>query len=424
MVRRTVGRLQARQVANAKPRGGLDGSLLADGGNLYLQLTRGDANHIRRSWLFRYQRNERRREMGLGALHTRSLKEAREEAKRLRQLLLEGIDPLEHRRKDIEGRAVASAKNKTFAEVAAAYLSAHRNDWKNPKHVTQWENSLTKDAKAIANLPVAAIDTSHVLEVLEPIWRRKPETASRTRGRIERVLAFAIVAKYRKREDGNPARWDGHLEELLGSKAKAQAAKRERAGKSGHHPALPYKDAPEFMAQLRGLSSPSARALEFTILTAARTNETRGAKWSEFDREERVWTVPAGRMKMGKEHRVPLCDRAIAILKALPRDGTRVFALSDMAMLMCLRGLRPGLSVHGFRSSFMDWAHEQTAFPKVVIDQALAHSIGDKVEASYRRGDLFDKRKKLMAAWSEHCSRKPVATGATVTPLRKAVANA
>ena len=416
---REPNRLTARQVSNAKPKRGLDAVLLADGGNLYLQVTRGQNDHVRRSWLFRYELNSRRREMGLGPTHTRSLKDAREEAKRLRQLLLDGIDPLEYRRKDIESRAVESAKNKTFSEVAAAYLSTHRNDWKNPKHAAQWENSLTKDTKAIANLPIAAIDTSHVLEVLEPIWRKKPETASRTRGRIERVLAFAIVAKYRKREDGNPARWDGHLEELLGSKAKAQAAKRERTGKSGHHPALPYKDAPEFMAQLRRLDSLSARALEFTILTAARTNETLGAKWSEFNLEERIWTVPADRMKMGKEHRVPLCDRAVAILKALPRDGNRVFALSDMAMLQCLRGLRPGLTVHGFRSSLMDWSHEMTAFPKVVIDQALAHSIGDKVEASYRRGDLFEKRQRLMEAWGDYCSSKPIGTGATVTPMRK-----
>jgi len=175
------------------------------------------------------------------------------------------------------------------------------------------------------------------------------------------------------------------------------------------------------MAQLRRLDSLSARALEFTILTAARTNETLGAKWSEFNLEERIWTVPADRMKMGKEHRVPLCDRAVAILKALPRHGNRVFVLSDMAMLQCLRGLRPGLTVHGFRSSFMDWAHEQTAFAKVAIDQALAHSIGDKVEASYRRGDLFEKRKRLMEAWGEDCSSKPIALGATVTAMRKLV---
>ena len=181
---------------------------------------------------------------GFGTLHTRGLKDAREEARRLRQLLLDGIDPLEHRRKAVESRAVEAAKNKTFAEVAHAYLETHKDNWKNPKHAAQWEKSLTRDAKAIANLPVAAIDTAHVLQVLEPIWKTKPETASRTRGRIERVIAYAIVAKYRRREDGNPARWDGHLEELLGSKARAARAKRERTGKSGHHLALPYRHAP------------------------------------------------------------------------------------------------------------------------------------------------------------------------------------
>ena len=210
-----------------------------DGGNLYLQVTRGDGDYVRRSWLFRCELGGRRREMGLGALHTRGLKEAREEAKRLRLLLLDGVDPIDNRQKTLESRAVESAKNKTFSEVATAYLKAHRDDWKNPKHAAQWETSLTKDCKTIAGLPVAAIDTAHILQVLEPIWRKKPETASRTRGRIERVLAYAIVAKYRRREDGNPARWDGHLEELLGSKSKAQKAKRAHMGKSGHHPALP-----------------------------------------------------------------------------------------------------------------------------------------------------------------------------------------
>ena len=421
--KRELNRLKARQVANAKPKRGLDASLLADGGNLFLQLTRGQNDHVRRSWLFRYELNGRRREMGLGATHTRSLKEAREEAKPLRQLLLDGIDPIEHRKKNIESRAVESAKNKTLAEVAAAYLKAHRDDWKNPKHVKQWETSLTKETKAIANLPVAAIDTAHILQVLEPIWRTKPETASRTRGRIERVLAYAIVAKYRKREDGNPARWDGHLEELLGSKARAAKAKRERTGKSGHHPALPYRHTPDFMQALRRLNSLSARALEFTILCAARTAETIGMKWSEVDFEERTWTVPAGRMKMKKQHKVPLCDGAVAILKALKRDGDRVFNLSNMAMLQCLRGLRPGPTVHGFRSTFMDWSHEQTAFPKVVIDMALAHAIGDRVEAAYRRGDLFEQRARLMKAWGEYLD-KPAGTGAIVTPIRKAVGDA
>jgi integrase len=415
---RVVGRLTAREVSNAKPKPGRDAALLADGGNLYLQVTRGERDHIRRSWLFRYERDGKRREMGLGALHTRGLMEAREEAKRLRQLLLDGIDPIDHRRKTIESRAIESAKDKTFAEVAVAYLKAHKDDWKNPKHAAQWQTSLTKDAKAIANLPVAAIDTAHVLEVLEPIWKTKPETASRTRGRIERVLAYAIVAKYRKREDGNPARWDGHLEELLGSKAKALQAKRDRTGKSGHHSALPYKEVPDFVVALRRLDSLSARALEFCILTAARTSEVIGAKWSEFDLEERTWTVPASRMKMGREHKVPLCNRAVAILKTLPRRGDRVFNLSNMAMLQCLRGLRPGLTVHGFRSTFMDWAHEQTATAKVVIDMALAHAIGDKVEAAYRRGDLFERRERLMRLWCEFCDQ-PALTSATVTPMRK-----
>jgi integrase len=391
--------------------------LLADGGNLYLQLTRAEGDHVSRSWLFRYEIDGRRREMGLGPLHTRSLKQAREQAKWLRQQLLDGIDPLEQHRKKIEGRAVEAAKHKTFSEVARAYLHAHKDDWTNAKHATQWERSLTHDAKAIANLPISAIDTAHVLQVLQPIWKTKPETAARTRGRIERVLAFATVAKYRRLEDGNPARWSGHLEELLGSKSKAKKVKRDLTGKSGHHPALPYQDIPEFMTQLRELPLLSARALEFTILTAARTAEVLGARWSEFDFGNRTWTVPAGRMKMGKEHRVPLSDRAVDILQTLKRDGDRVFNLSAMAMLQCLHGMRPGLTVHGFRSTFMDWAHEQTAFAKVVIDKALAHGIDDKSEAAYRRGDLFEKRARLMEAWGGYC-----ATGqgtADVIPLRR-----
>jgi integrase len=419
-VRRSVGRLTARQVANAKPPPGKRKLLLPDGGNLFLQATRNKRTGLMsRSWLFRYERDGVRHEMGLGPVHTRSLAEARDEAKRLRLLRLDGTDPLEHRDRANEARAVEAAKNKTLGQVAAAYLKAHRQDWKNPKHAAQWETSLTKDVKAIANLPVAKIDTAHILQVLEPIWREKPESASRTRGRIERVLAYAMAAKYRKKEDGNPARWDGHLQELLGSKAAAQKAKRQRSGTSGHHPALPYKELPEFMAELRQLDSLSARALEFTILTAARTSEVIGAKRSEFgDLKERVWAVPADRMKMGKEHRVPLSDRAVEILHGLKHQGTSVFPLSNMGMLECLRGLRPGLTVHGFRSCFMDWCHEQTAFPKVVIDMALAHAIGDKVEAAYRRGDLFEKRRKLMAQWAEYCAKPPV-IGAAAIPIRE-----
>jgi integrase len=422
MVQRKVGQLTARQAAHAKPRPGRDADLFADGGNLFLQTSRGHQGHIRRSWLFKYELNGRRREMGLGATHTRSLKEAREEARRCRQLLLDRIDPIEHRDRGMEARAVEAAKDKTFAEVADAYLKAHRADWRNPKHAAQWEKSLTEDARALARLPIAAIDTSHILQVLEPIWQVKPETASRTRGRIERVLAYAIAAKYRKREDGNPARWDGHLRVLLGSKAAAQKAKRMRTGETGHFAALPYTELPAFMAELRRLDSLTARALEFTILTAARTSSTIGATWPEFKLEEKTWCIPADRMKAGKEHRIPLSDRAVEILRDLDDCGKRVWSLSEHAMLECMRGLRPGLTVHGFRSSFTDWAHDRTAFPKTVIDMALAHAVGDDVEAAYRRGDLFEKRKRLMDAWAQYCA-KPARTGATVTPMRKARAD-
>ena len=244
--------LTAREVSNAKPARNSDAILLADGGNLYLQVTRGHGDHIRRSWLFRYERDGKRRELGLGALHTRGRSaEAREEAKRLRQLLLDGIDPLEHRSEAHREPRGRSGQEQNFLRGRRRLSQGTQGQLEEFQTRCAMGGRLTKDAKAIANLPVAAIDTAHVLEVLEPIWKTKPETASRTRGRIERVLAYAIVAKYRKREDGNPARWDGHLEELLGSKAKAQKAKRERTGKSGHHPALPIKDAPEFMAALR-----------------------------------------------------------------------------------------------------------------------------------------------------------------------------
>jgi integrase len=421
-VQRTINRLTARQVNNAKPPKGRDAMLLADGGNLYLQCTIGRDGHVRRSWLFRYEQGGRRREMGLGSLDTNGLSEARERARACRQLLLDKIDPIEHRRKVIENRAVQAAKNKTFGEVATAYLKAHAHEWKNPKHAWQWEQSLTKEVKAITSLPVNAIDTSHILQVLEPIWCEKPETASRIRGRIERVLAYATAAQYRTRESGNPARWDGHLEELLGSKVLAQRAKRTRTGKSGHHPALPYADLPQLMTMLRRLDSLSARALEFTVLMAARTSETIGADWSEIDLEAKTWTVPGTRMKAGKEHKVPLSGRAVHILEQLSGSRTgRVFPPSNMAMLQCLRGLRPGLTTHGFRSTFMDWAHERTAFPKVVIDMALAHQVGDKVEAAYRRGDLFEKRRQLMHAWCGYCTTHAPAD--TVTPMRR-VANA
>jgi integrase len=236
--------------------------------------------------------------------------------------------------------------------------------------------------------------------VLTPLWKTRTETAKRLRGRIERVLSWA---KGRGLRDGeNPARWSGHLDEMLPSPAKIAAAK--------HHPALPYREIPEFMTELRNRDGLSALALEFTVLTAARTSEVIGATWDEIDFGAKVWAIPSSRMKTGVPHKIPLSDRALAVLREVPRHGARIFPLSNMAMLELLRGMRPGLTVHGFRSTFMDWAHECTNFPKVVIDMALAHKVGDKVEAAYRRGDLFIKRAKLMAAWAEYCEKAPIST--------------
>jgi integrase len=401
--------LTAKKVAKLKEPG-----RYSDGARsgLYLQIQ----SPTNRSWLLRYERAGRERWMGLGPLHLVSLKLARERTKAARLLLLDGIDPIDHRSKVAEARAVEAAKDKTFAEVAAAYLRTHRGDWTNPKHASQWKTSLTKECRAIANLPIAAINTTHVLEVLEPIWRVKPETASRTRGRIERVLAYAIAAEYRKREDGNPARWDGHLQELLGSKAKAQKAKRDRAGKSEHHSALPYTEIPAFMAALRARDSVSARALEFLILACGRTREVIGARWDEIDLAAKTWAVPPVRMKKEKEHIVPLPDRAMEILKKLPREGAYLFVggtkgapLSNMAMLELLRGMRTGLTVHGFRSSFRDWAGDRTRFDHETIEFSLAHGINDKTEAAYRRGTSVEKRRRLMAEWARFCASLPAA---------------
>ena len=391
---------------------------------LYLQITPAGV----KSWTLRFERNGRERWMGLGPFHTVGLAQARERARAARLQLLDGIDPIDHRRQSREARDVEAARHKTFFEVAQAYLAAHDGDWKNAKHAAQWAASFTTHCKPIAHLPIAAIDTTHILEVLRPIWHRTPETASRVRGRIERVIAYAVAAKYRKREDGNPAQWDGHLRELLGSKSAAQRAKRERSGKDGHHSALPYAELPAFMATLRARTSILARALEFTILTSARTAEVIGAPWTEIDLDARTWTVPAERMKAGKRHVVPLSDRALAILRALPREhgspylfiGARKRApLSNKVLLKLLNGLRPGITVHGFRSTFKDWASERTNYPREVSEMALAHAVGDKVEAAYRRGDLFAKRQQLMAAWETFCSRPFGATGDVVS-LRKA----
>jgi integrase len=385
-----------------------------DGHGLYLQVK--SANN--KSWVLRYERDGKERMLGLGPAHTVTLKEARERARAARLLLLDGIDPIEQRKAQRAARALEAAKAMTFRQCAEAYIAANEGAWKNAKHAAQWTSTL-KDYvyPQIGALPVASVDTGLVLKCIEPIWRDKTETASRVRGRIESILDWATVRKYRTGD--NPARWKGHLEHVLPSKAKV--------AKPVHHAALPWRDIPAFMAALRDREGTAARALEFTIHTAARTGEVIGAKSDEIDLDGKTWTVPAGRMKAGKEHRVPLSERAIALLRELPSEAgnehvfigpTAGAGLSNMSMTAVLRRMGRGdITVHGFRSSFMDWAHEQTNYPKVVIDLMLAHAIGDKVEAAYRRSDLLSKRRALAEAWSKYCCSPPM-QAADVVPLR------
>jgi integrase len=378
-----------------------------DGRGLYLQCTAGAGGSICRSWVFRYRAGNRERYMGLGPIADVSLAEARAKAAAARQLRLEGVDPIEARKAQRIAARLGAMKAMTFGACADAYLQTHDAGWKNAKHRAQWRMTLTEYCKAISDLPVKDIDTDLVLRVLTPLWKTRTATASRLRGRIERVLSWA---KGRGLRDGeNPARWDGHLDEMLPSPAKIAAPR--------HHPALPYAEIPEFMTALRLRDSLSALALEFTILTATRTSEVIGATWGEVDFKAKTWTIPAGRMKAGSQHKIPLSDRAVEVLHGIPGGGARIFPLSNLAMFELLRGTRPGLTVHGFRSTFMDWAHERTNHPKVVIDMALAHKVDDKVEAAYRRGDLFTKRAKLMTAWAQYCEKTPISSA--VIPLRR-----
>jgi integrase len=405
--RASTRRLTARSAAAAKPDRHDKKKMIADGNNLFLQVIRG-SHSISRSWLFKYELNGRRHEMGLGPLDIVPLGEARDKARHLRRQLLGGVDPLAARHKLNQQRQLEVAKAMTFGQCVEAYLQAHDAAWKNAKHRQQWRATLTNDCRIISNLPVKDIDTDLVLRVLTPIWKKKTETARRLRARIERVLSWAKGRELRAGE--NPARWTGHLEEMLAAPTKV--------AKVRHHPALPYIELPEFMAQLRQKNSLSARALEFTILTAARTSETTGAEWGEFDLDNKgTWVIPAERMKAGRQHRVPLSNRCIEILRGLRRDS-RPFKLSNMGMLQLLRGMRPGLTVQGFRSTFRDWAAEQTGFANHIVEQALAHTVHDKVEAAYRRGDLFEKRQRLMEQWADYC-HAPASDRSAAIPLRK-----
>jgi integrase len=371
-----------------------------DGEGLWLQVTSSGT----KSWAFRYMQNGRARQMGLGSADLLSLKEAREHARQARRLLkIDGVDPLEARRQARLNAELEAARALTFQDCAQRYIAAHEAGWRNPTHRAQWKATLATYAyHEIGNLPISAIDTALVMRVLEPIWQQKPETASRLRGRIESILDWAAARSYRQGE--NPARWRGHLNKLLPSRRKIAAVQ--------HHPAMPYRDVPGFMVRLRQRDGISPRALEFVILTAARTGEAIGAAWPEIDFDERAWTVPAQRMKGRRPHRVPLSKPCIDLLTALPRfrgcdfvfPGTREGrGLSNMALLELMRGMAPAYVPHGFRSSFKDWARETTDHQNGIVEAALAHAIGDKVEAAYTRGDALAKRRALMDDWASYC---------------------
>ena len=412
-----MGKLTAKQVESLGP------GMHNDGGGLYLQVGTGAA----RSWIYRFKLHNRQRDLGLGSAAAIPLKRARELAAAARQLRAEGIDPLAVREEKRAAERIDSIKRASFKECAEKYQAAHEGGWKNAKHRQQWRNTLATYAYPIIGpLPVQDINTSLVLEVLEPIWRQKPETASRVRGRIETVLDYASARGIRQGD--NPARWRGHLAHMLPAPSKVREVR--------HHPAMPYGELPAFIKGLRQRPSISARALEFLILTVARAGEAVHPRWSEINKNDRVWTVPAGRMKGRKEHRVPLSADAVAVLESLPHDDDRLHdwvfpglrgSLTEAALdkILALMGDwrdRDGRSVtvHGFRSTFRDWAAETTAYPNHVVEMCLAHTIGDKVEAAYRRGDLFEKRRRLMDEWAKYCSGS-AASGNNVVVLRSGV---
>jgi integrase len=429
-----IEKLTARKVDAIKAPG-----RYSDGGGLWLQVTNGAGNKPTKSWVFQYVsptkprkikiKNGKEvevgqvRQLGLGALHTVSLAEARDLAATYRKQVAKGIDPLDLKEAKRQAKRSDEVALITFKSCAEKYIAAHRSSWKNTKHREQWASTLKTYAfPFIGDLSVARIDTPLVLQCIEPLWSTKTETASRLRGRIESVLDWAKVSGYREGE--NPARWKGHLDHRLPKPSKTTRRK--------HLPALPYADLVPFLTELKAHKGISPRALETTILTALRTSEVINATWDEIDLSAKVWTVPAERMKGNREHRVPLSDRVLAILKALPRERGHPFVflggksgqpLSNMAMLELLKELRPGLTVHGFRSTFRTWASEQTNYPYEVCEVVLAHAVGSAASQAYQRGDLFEKRRRLMVDWAKYCAQKPTGRTNNVTTIRTRVSS-
>lgn len=379
-----AGNLTARKVETAKP------GKYSDGGNLYLIVSETGA----RKWVLRFTWRGRAKEMGLGSASSVPLADAREKAADARRKIGRGLNPIEERKRD--------GGIPSFGDMADDVREALSAGFRNEKHKAQWKSTLETYAAPLRRKPVDTITTDDVLAVLKPIWTTKAETASRVRGRIEKVLDAAKAKGFREGE--NPARWRGHLDHLLPKQSKLAR---------GHHSAMPYENVPAFFADLRKREATAALALELCILTAARSGEILGMRWTEVDLEKKVWTVPPHRMKAGREHRVPLSARAITILRQLRKLGTGDFVfpgqarnkpLSNMAMEMVLRRMElDDVTVHGFRSSFRDWAGNVSSFPRELIETALAHVIGDKAEQAYRRGDALEKRRKLMDAWASYC---------------------
>ncbi len=382
--------------------------VIADGNGLYLQLSPTGG----RSWLFRFVWHGKQHWMGLGPLREVGLAEARRRAAEARALLRHGRNPLEERRRARREAALRAASGRTFAAAAERYLEAHAHSWRNPKHRQQWRNTLAAAVEAFGEVPVDEVTTEHVLAVLRPIWTAKPETASRLRGRIERVLDWATAAGWRSGD--NPARWRGHLSHHLPPPQRLRAVR--------HHPALPWPRMPDFWRALATRRGTAAEALRFAILTAARSGEVRGARWREIDWQMRIWTIPPERTKARRAHRVPLGEAALEVLRrmrALADDdqnglvfpsGRRGVPLSDMALAAVLRDV-PGswrdpldqpVTVHGFRSTFRDWCGETQAAPRDVAEAALAHMVGDATERAYARGDLLEPRRELMERWARH----------------------